>query len=210
MTAASNEVVAGELRELIAKATDEDLADGGRYFSQSCDDLTQCRHDEIGEYQRSADGDLIEWLWNRRKEIVSLYEARAHSDPRPVAGEVREAIIAAITEADGRFGYSYRLTKMDETGEEHTLFMDGFEPAVFEDRADGYPVLEQRRNTLRTDAILAALATHSPAPMAGKAERLCADAREFVEAAAVDGFDPNDALDLLREMAAAHPSTQEG
>lgn len=69
----------------------------------------------------------------------------------------REAIIAAITKADGNFGYSYRLTKMDETGEEHTLLMDGFEPAVFEDRLDGYPVIEQRRNAARTDAILAAL-----------------------------------------------------
>lgn len=70
---------------------------------------------------------------------------------------VREAIIAAITKADANFGYSYCLTKMDEAGEEHTLFMDGFEPAVFQDREDGYPVIEQRRNAARTDAILAAL-----------------------------------------------------
>lgn len=70
---------------------------------------------------------------------------------------VREAIIAAITKADANFGYSYCLTKMDDTGEEHTLFMDGFEPAVFQDREDGYPVIEQRRNAARTDAILAAL-----------------------------------------------------
>jgi len=32
--------------------------------------------------------------------------------------------------------------------------------------------------------------------------RAIADAKEFVEAAAADGFDPNDALDLLREIAA--------
>ncbi|HJO65266.1 MAG TPA: hypothetical protein QF469_07990 [Sphingomonas sanguinis] len=70
---------------------------------------------------------------------------------------VRDAIIAAITKADANFGYSYRLTKMDETGEEHTLFMDGFEPAVFQDREDGYPVIEQRRNAARANAILSTL-----------------------------------------------------
>ena len=76
---------------------------------------------------------------------------------RQTPDAVREAIIAAIAKADANFGYSYRLTKMDEAGEEHTLFMDGFEPAVFQDREDGYPVIEQRRNAARTDAILAAL-----------------------------------------------------
>jgi hypothetical protein len=38
--------------------------------------------------------------------------------------------------------------------------------------------------------------------------RAIADAKEFVEAAATDGFDPNDALDLLREIAdLATPAT---
>lgn len=89
-----------------------------------------------------------------------LADARAEASPtHPAAtGSVREALIAAVTRADASFGYSYLMTKMDDTGEEHTLFMDGFEPAVFEDRADGYPVIEQRRNALRADAILAALA----------------------------------------------------
>jgi len=144
MTAASNEVVArGIMRRARVAQALRAIEEGTRL-----DDLTD---DEIDTIIDAATDHRI-----------------AHSDPRPVAEGLREAIIAAITEADGRFGYSYRLTKMDETGEEHTLFMDGFEPAVFEDRADGYPVLEQRRNTLRTDAILAALATHSPAPMAGE------------------------------------------
>ena len=78
-------------------------------------------------------------------------------DAQQTPDAVRDAIIAAITKADANFGYSYRLTKMDDTGEEYTLFMDGFEPAVFQDREDGYPVIEQRRNAARTDAILAAL-----------------------------------------------------
>ncbi len=61
------------LRELIAKATQEELADGGRYFAGTCDDLTRCRHEEIGEYQHSADGELIEWLWNRRHAIADMF-----------------------------------------------------------------------------------------------------------------------------------------
>lgn len=58
------DTLAEDLARLSAKATQEDLADGGRYFAESYDDLTQCRHSEIGEYQRSADGELIEALWN--------------------------------------------------------------------------------------------------------------------------------------------------
>lgn len=38
--------------------------------------------------------------------------------------------------------------------------------------------------------------------------RAIADAKEFVEAAATDGFDPNDALDLLREIAGLTPSIE--
>lgn len=94
---------------------------------------------------------------------------------------VREAIIAAITKADANFGYSYRLTKMDDTGEEHTLFMDGFEPAVFQDREDGYPVIEQRRNAARTDAILAALDSRA------------GDAGEEIE----NGYTADDAVDFV-------------
>lgn len=83
--AALMEDAAGELRSLIAKATAEDLSDGGRYFAETYDDLTRCRHEEIGEYQHATDGELIEWLWNRRNEIADLYAA--HSEPSPVAGE---------------------------------------------------------------------------------------------------------------------------
>lgn len=59
-----------ELKRLISRATQEDLADGGRYFAESCSDLTRCRHDEIGEYEDKYDGELIEWLWNHRHEIA--------------------------------------------------------------------------------------------------------------------------------------------
>ena len=113
--------------------------------------------------------------------IQAAYARTCHCDPskqiafeRPDAtparggDELREEITQAIARADAAFGYAYRMTKMDETGEEHTLFMDGFEPAVFEEREDGYPVIEQRRNTLRADAILAALASTD---MAGAGEK---------------------------------------
>ncbi|BBC99130.1 hypothetical protein [Sphingobium sp. YG1] len=65
---------AEELRTLIAQATDSDLADGGRYFVETCHDLTRCRHGEIGEYLDGSDGDLIEWLWNNRHEILRAIE----------------------------------------------------------------------------------------------------------------------------------------
>jgi len=58
------------LRELLAKATPEKLTDGGRYFAESCADLTRCRHEEIGEYQNSHDGELIEWLWNNAHALL--------------------------------------------------------------------------------------------------------------------------------------------
>lgn len=66
-----NNAAALELEALIAKATDENLSDGGRYFADSCTDLTQCRHSEIGEYGHASDGELIEWLWNHRRMIHS-------------------------------------------------------------------------------------------------------------------------------------------
>jgi hypothetical protein len=64
-----------ELKALEEKATQEKLADGGRYFEGSCDDLTKCRHYETGEYQNEADGKLIEALWNNLPAILSALEA---------------------------------------------------------------------------------------------------------------------------------------
>ncbi len=59
------------LIELLGKATDSDLSDGGRYFSETCNDLTRCGHGDTGEYQHSPDGKLVEWLWNNRHAIVA-------------------------------------------------------------------------------------------------------------------------------------------
>lgn len=65
---------ARELAALIARATDEDLLDGGRYFDGAMNDLTQCGHGDTGEYRNRHDGALVEWLWNRRHEILALYQ----------------------------------------------------------------------------------------------------------------------------------------
>ena len=79
--------------------------------------------------------------------------------------ELRAAISTAITEADGAFGYSYRMTGLVNDVETHTLFMDGFEPVSFENRDDGDRLIAERRNRLRADAILAALSPQTlPAP----------------------------------------------
>jgi hypothetical protein len=39
--------------------------------------------------------------------------------------------------------------------------MPGFDPEDFDDRSDGYRVIEKRRSEVRADAILAALSTHN-------------------------------------------------
>jgi hypothetical protein len=73
----------------------------------------------------------------------------------------REALIPAIADAIGRaddsFGYSYRMTSLVDGVETHTLFMDGYEPVAFEDREDGYGLIQERRNAVRADAVLDAL-----------------------------------------------------
>ncbi len=71
------ETTAQALARLKLAATDEDLADGGRYFRESCSNLTECRHDEVGEYQNSSDGELIEELWNafRRGTLIVVPHA---------------------------------------------------------------------------------------------------------------------------------------
>lgn len=73
----------------------------------------------------------------------------------------RDALIPVIAEAIGKaddsFGYSYRMTSLVDDVATYTLFMDGFEPVSFEDRDDGVRLIEQRRNAVRADAVLAAL-----------------------------------------------------
>jgi hypothetical protein len=63
------------LATLIGKATDSDLADGGRYFSDTNNDLCKCGHGDTGEYQNPNDGKLIEWLWNNRNRIFNFLES---------------------------------------------------------------------------------------------------------------------------------------
>lgn len=71
------ETLALRCEALTAKATAENLADGGRYFNECFSDLTRCRHGEIGEYQHPADGELIELLWNNRETILIALRALA-------------------------------------------------------------------------------------------------------------------------------------
>jgi len=47
-----------------AAATQEELHPSGRYFADSCDDLTRCGHGDTGEFRRDADGRLIAAMWN--------------------------------------------------------------------------------------------------------------------------------------------------
>lgn len=72
--------------------------------------------------------------------------------------EEREAIANAIREADAAFSYSFNLTKLVDGVSTHTLRIAGREPIDFEDREDGYSVIEEHRNRVRADAVLAALA----------------------------------------------------
>lgn len=71
--------------------------------------------------------------------------------------EEREAIAQAIREADAAFGYSFNLTRLVDGIETHTLRISGQEPVDFDDREDGYRMIEEHRNRARADAVLVAL-----------------------------------------------------
>lgn len=83
----------------IAKATDSDLTDGGRYFAETCQDLTRCRHGETGEYIDGHDGDLVELLWNNRKAILQLLE----DDWRPIDSAPRDMTLIDCMRDEIRF-----------------------------------------------------------------------------------------------------------
>jgi len=89
-------IEATKLRELIAKATDSDLSDGGRYFAETCNDLTNCRHGDTGEYQDGHDGELVEYLWNNRSLVAAALEG-AYPDigPDPMQGDGDRSLAAA-------------------------------------------------------------------------------------------------------------------
>lgn len=69
--------LANRIERLSAAATREELRDGGRYFAETCDDLTRCRHGETGEYLHGKDGELIELLWNNRAALIAALNAQA-------------------------------------------------------------------------------------------------------------------------------------
>lgn len=92
-------IEATKLRELIAKATPADLADGGRYFAdgpRGHSDLTQCRHGETGEYDNGHDGNLVEYLWNNRSLFAAALEG-AYPDigPDPLHDDGDRSLAAA-------------------------------------------------------------------------------------------------------------------
>ena len=69
-----------EIERLLAAAEDSDLTDGGRYFADTCEDLTRCRHGEIGEYVDPRNGEALEALWNARKAMLTeIRELRAEN-----------------------------------------------------------------------------------------------------------------------------------
>ena len=69
-----------ELERLLAAAEDSDLTDGGRYFAETCEDLTRCRHGETGEYVDPRNGEALEALWNARNAILTeIRELRAEN-----------------------------------------------------------------------------------------------------------------------------------
>ncbi len=91
----TTDVLADELAALIAKATDSDLSDGGRYFRETCTDLTRCNHGDTGEYVELADGKLVEWLWNHRATILAALSPVAPAG----ASDVREALARTMAES---------------------------------------------------------------------------------------------------------------
>lgn len=46
------------------RATDDLLNENGRYFRESCSDLTQCYHGDTGNFDNDVDGRVIAVLWN--------------------------------------------------------------------------------------------------------------------------------------------------
>ncbi|NIJ34305.1 hypothetical protein [Sphingomonas oligoaromativorans] len=100
------------LEGLIAKATQEDLTDDGRYFADSFADLTKCHHQEIGEYQHRADGKLIEWLWNQRHSIADCLRSAASAPGVP--GDVHALVIAARIFWDARNDTSSESRDLDK------------------------------------------------------------------------------------------------
>ncbi len=83
---------------------------------------------------------------------------RATPSPAPSdTRDVQNAIAEAIREADDSLRYSFNLTRLVDGVATHTLSMPGFDPLDFDDRDEGYAIIEQRRNQVRAAAILKTL-----------------------------------------------------
>lgn len=120
-------------------------------------------------------------------------------------GDVREALIEAITKADANFGCRFNMTKLVGGVATHTLFMEGFDPVDFEDREDGYRLIEERRNRARTDAILAALTPPDDAAIERVARGIMAQmmATDGIANDMLDEFMRDPKADLVRDLARA-------
>jgi len=148
-----------------------------------------------------------------QEHAIAAWNTRAHSDPRPVAEGLREVVARAIYSRDPA-GF---LDKVD-----------GWCDMPWEQAIEGAPNDVQLAYAI-ADAILPALATHSPAPMAGEERTFKDGLREAALTATTlavrlssptpDEFDRGyraglqdlaDNLTAKIEALAAHPSTQEG
>lgn len=80
--------MAAELEALIAKASDMNLADGGRYFYETCHNFTECDHGDCGEYTEGKnDGKLVEFLWNNRNTILAALNQSGSDELIPFTPE---------------------------------------------------------------------------------------------------------------------------
>lgn len=75
---------AAELERLIAQATDSDLVEDGRYFHETCRDLTSCYHGDTGNFGDPADAKLVVFLWNNRRRILASLAAPERDAPLPI------------------------------------------------------------------------------------------------------------------------------
>lgn len=131
-------------REKLIERIDRYIAEGSEVFE--------------GEHYRPLSFNI---LTDVRTYLASLSTPPGHP--------TREEITKAIGEVDASFGYSFNMTRLVDGVATHTLTMDGYESVDFEDRDDGYRLIEERRNQLRADAILSLL---RPATSGGDVGRM--------------------------------------
>lgn len=91
------------LRDLIERASDDDLHDSGRYFKETCYNFTECPHGDCGDYSGGRDdGRLVAFLWNNRQAIeralaaLSPVASGSSTDNRRLEPEEVEALDNAL------------------------------------------------------------------------------------------------------------------